>query len=101
MLSTILINLLIGVLGILFYTFLDSKKYFLDKELPEWNLTVLVSDNLKSWLWMTPLVFISAVLSGISPELLTTFNFYLGIDLVSSPVGFFTLGLILKSVIKK
>lgn len=100
MLQTIFTNLLIGIVGLIFFTLLDSKDYFFNKD-KTWNLNIFLTENLKSWIFLALLILVAAVLSGISPELLTIFKISLGIDLVATPIGFFTLGIILKAVLKK
>lgn len=100
MLQIIFTNLLVGIVGIIFFTLLESKKYFLDDD-KTWNLSIFINENLKSLILISLFVLVAAVLSGISPELLIVFKTYLGIDLITTTHGFFTFGFVLKAVLKK
>lgn len=101
MLQTILLNLLLGVVGILFVTLLESKKFIFDSTTPKWNLSIFVSENWQKWIILGLFVLIAAVLASVNLEALKVFKLYLGIDLIDSPGGFFTFGIVLSTVLKK
>ena len=90
-----ILNILIGVLGIVLYTLIKARPYLKSKEIrTDWSK--LLWDNLPAWLWAILVLIVVAVILQYVPGSNAIIGQALGgMDLENSPIGFLGLGMLL------
>ncbi|GGH24598.1 hypothetical protein FAZ19_16315 [Sphingobacterium alkalisoli] len=90
-----ILNIILGVLGIVLYTLIKARPYLQSSEIPtNWNK--LLWENLPSWLWAILVLIVIAVILTYAPEANQVVGqLFGGMDLQNSPVGFLMMGIAL------
>lgn len=90
--------ILLGIMGIAFYSLWRAKDYM---TADKWHTTVFINDNKGAWVWSCLVIIAFAITLYFEPkagDLLKTFT---GVDLINTPMGFISLGLVLCGLVKK
>lgn len=88
------LNILLGVLGIVFYTLIKARPYILSHEKRDWRK--FFNENLPSWLWAVMVLILVSVILTVVPESSVLLTQALGgMDIENSPIGFLGLGMLL------
>lgn len=90
-----ILNIILGVLGIVLYTLIKARPYLFSKEVAtDWNK--LLRENIPSWIWAVMVLVVIAVILTYAPEANQVVGqLFGGMDLQNSPVGFLVLGIAL------
>lgn len=97
-----LLNLLLGTLGILFYSLWSSKKFIIDDTTETWYFSKFLKENYKRWIIIFALLLICNIVVFAAPEAFNKITQLTGLDLTDfSPGGFFTLAILLHVAVKK
>lgn len=90
-----ILNILLGVLGIVLYTLIKARPYLQSKEIrTDWGK--LLWENLSSWVWSILVIVTVTVILKLVPEANVMIGqLFGGMDLENSPLGFFALGMAL------
>lgn len=96
----LVMNILIGSLGILFLTVFNAKEYIFKKDL-QFSWTTHGLQNYHRWLWALFMVSIIAVITRMEPETASGIKAFTGLDIAETRASFFSLGLALTAMIKK
>lgn len=94
----ILVNILMGCIGTLFFTFFRAKDFIYSNK---FNLGIFISENIKTWTISTVIVSLIAVVVYFAPEDIQQLTVVFGITLGTSPMSFFMLGLTVNTFTKR
>ncbi len=96
----ILINIALGLFGILFLTIFNAKDYIMSKD-STFSWKTHYQQNKKRWFWALLMVIIVALLIGLEPKTAEGIKTFTGLDISGERASFFTVGLALTAMIKK
>lgn len=93
--NIMILNISLGVLGIVLYTLIKARPYLQSKEIrTDWGK--LFWENIYSWIWSVLIILTVSVILKLVPEANVLIGqLFGGMDLENSPLGFFALGLAL------
>lgn len=95
-----LLNIAIGLLGIIFLTVFNAKDYIFKKDLT-FSWVTHGKENWSRWFWAFLMVSIIAVITRMEPETASGIKAFTGLDIEETRASFFSLGLALTAMIKK
>lgn len=96
----ILINILIGALGIVFLTVFNAKEYIVKKD-KTFSIKLHWAENWKRWIWALAMVIVIAIVTGVEPKTAEGIKTFTGLDITGERASFFTIGLALTAMIKR
>lgn len=85
----ILVNLGLGILGIIAYTLFKSIVYVYEKE---FVFSIMLYENIKAWIWSVLVIATIVVAVYLEPEVAVAIKTIFAIDIDGSPAGFFIFG---------
>jgi hypothetical protein len=97
MLFQILLYIAIGVLGILLYTTFKAREYLFK---PEFDLSLMICDNKKSWIWSIAMLILLAITISILPESGEAIKTMVGLDITEEKASWLSLGFALSALTK-
>lgn len=95
--TTILLNLFLGLLGIWLYTLLKSLVYIKNGT---FTLSYFILDNKLKWAWSSTVLFTVIIALHFEPGINNIIINALGLDMKGHSASYFTLGLGLANLVK-
>lgn len=93
----IIINILIGVVGIIFFIAWNSRQHIKSNS---FSLKVHFKQNWKRWSWSVVMLSLIAIIVGFEPKIADAIKTFTGLDITNERGAFFSTGLALAGLIK-
>lgn len=93
----LLFNILIGILGIVFYVGWNSREYLKNNS---FSIKTHFNENWKRWIWAVSMLVLMTFVLWVEPKLSEALKTFTGLDIANERGAYFTTGLALAGLIK-